>query len=247
MLPEYEPAELHNSAKPINGFKKHIFKIILKSAFFLGLCALIGYLTFLVFLGCNTDDANTSYTSVSIGAALITFFSAAISLMCIFDNKCKRAYEDSLNIIERKYLDGRKPASWSFLKRSSFFSKAGKINYTVLSAYFKINYGENGKNAANVTIPFLAADMTILSCLQRLALLSKITSQYKEYILELSAKNAQTDNENASMKYYILLDVLTSMNKNILFGKLIMLTIKLCVMFILSSVIFTVLFGCRIF
>ncbi len=249
-LPEYTNAELYNSKEPLYNVKKYVLITILKCIIFIALCALIGYCTYLIFLCCKTNDENYKFTSISIGAALITFLSAVIAIFCIFDNVSNKAFEDNLDIIERKYLGGRKLASWTFLKRSSYFLKKSEFNYYVSSAYFTITYGENGQNSAQVIIPSLTADMTFVSSIKRLIMLSKIIPQYKQYILDISLKIAAQDTEkgkNEPMEYYILLDILATMNRNILLRKIIKFVIAICFLFIVSAILFTVLFACKVF
>lgn len=252
-LPEYNYAELHNCSQPISSRKSYALNVcvaIMKFIIFIGLCVGICWLTYIIFLNCKTDDGNYRFTSISIGAALITFLSAFISLFCIFDNIFGKIYEDNINIIERKYLNGKKLPRWSFLKRSSNFFKKGKINYYVSSAYFNIIYGENECNCEQITIPSLAVDMDIVLCFQRLFKLLIIIEPYKKYILSLTDKNANTRSEKGSadpMEYYILLDILVSIDKSILCRKIIKFTICLFIVFILSTIVFTVLFACNIF
>lgn len=253
MLPEFNNAELCNYEDQIRNSKSSALKVcitLIKIIIFITICVAIGYLTYIIFLNCKTDDVNYRFTSISIGAALITFLSAVISLLCIFDSIFSKVYEDNINIIERKFLDGHKLPRWTFLKRNSNFYKKDKINYYVISAYFNINYGENGSCRDQIIVPSLAADMTIVLCIQRLIKLSKLIVPYKKYILSLADKTADSSKEKGNtepMKYYILLDTIVSMNKSILHRKIIKLAISLCIAFILSAIIFTVLFACNIF
>lgn len=242
--PKFENAQYFGTIIGLKDYYRYIFTIILKYMIIISVFLATFYLTFNLFkfLVPETDEKGT-FNSLSVGAALITFFSSIISLMSLVDSECMKKYENNLHILESRYLDNQKISGWNFLQRHSY--NINSVNYQIKSASFTLYAGSDPNEKLQIPIPALAMDLLDVHCISEVYRLKKFTPQFLNYILK-EQENQRPQNVNGKISkndpiYYITLpNHISALYQNVLMHKILKYITALCLILLLCAIISTI-------
>ena len=246
LLPEFENAQYIGATLNFKEYYKYISKIILKYALIIALFFAVFSIT-LFFFKLIVPEINKmdGFNSLSVGAALVTFFSAMISLLSLADSECMKKYESNLQILESRYLDNQKISGWNFLLRHSY--NLNGINYHITSAFFTLYANDDSSDKFKIVIPALSIDFHDTHCIKEIYRLKKFMPKFLKYILEKDSTFTDSSDAGKLSKdtpiYYITLpNHISSLYQNILAHKLIKCAIMFCMLFLICATILTVIY-----
>lgn len=246
LQPKFENAQYRGTVIRLKDYCKYIFTIILKYIIIIAVFLATFYLTFNLFklLIPETDEKGT-FNSLSVGAALITFFSSIISLMSLADSECMKKYENNLHILESRYLDNQKISGWNFLQRHSH--NINSVNYQIESASFTLYAGSKPNEKFKIPIPALSMDLLDVHCISEVYRLKKFTPKFLNYILK-EQENQKFQKVNGKISkndpvYYITLpNHISALYQNVLTHKILKYITALCLILLLCAIISTIIY-----
>lgn len=246
LQPKFENAQYSGAVIGLKEYCRYIFTIILKYMIIIAVFSATFYLTFNLFklLVPETDEKGT-FNSLSVGAALITFFSSIISLMSLADSECMKKYENNLHILESRYLDNQKISGWNFLQRHSH--NINSFNYQIKSASFTLYAGSEPNEKLKISIPALSVDLLDVHCISEVYRLKKFTPKFLKYLLkEQENQKPQKVNSKISKNdpvYYITLpNHISALYHNVLTHKILKYITALCLILLSCSIISTIIY-----
>lgn len=244
--PKFENAQYFGAVNGSKEYCKYIFRTFIKCLIKIALFLVAFCLIFIFFNLIVPKNYETGgFNSLSVGAALITFFSAMISLLSLADSQCMKKYESNLYILESRYLDNQKVSGWNFLQRRSY--NHNDINYLITSAFFTLYVGSDSTEAFTIVIPALSVDMTDAHCIREINRLKKFTPKFIKYLLEEEKSlRISRDNDELSKNdplYYITLpDHISALYQNVLKHKMIQYATTSCLIFLICATILTIIY-----
>ena len=246
-FPEFRDAEYSSTDIPAQSFiKAHSKK--LKEYLLFVFCFLLIFFSLNHFFDfiMNEIESETKLALVSVGSALVTVFSAIISVLTLVSSNCLKKYDDDIELMQARYLDGKKVFKWEFLKRSSRYIKNTfqKHNYYISSACYKLFCNNTDENSLVIIVPILEVDFNDIPCLKQIIRIKRFLPDYLLYINEEQNKYDNSDCtflENPPNFYIPLPYHLIALYKNIIFFKITKAGIKICFLFIICSVFLTLL------
>lgn len=245
--PEFRDAEYSTTDIPAQNFIKANGKKI-KKYLLLIICLLLilfgSYHCFDFILA--ESESNNKLALVSVGSALVTVFSALISVLTLVNANCLKKYDDDITLLQTRYLKGRKIFKWEFLNRSSNHVRKAfqKHNYYISSACYKLFCDNTDEKGLVIVVPILEVDFYDIPCVNQIIRIRRFLPDYLLYINEEQKKYDKSGNEatEESPNYYLPLPYhLIALYKNIVAYKVTKLCIEICFLFIISSVCITVL------
>lgn len=246
LRPKFENAQYFGDVVSLKEYCKYIFRIFIKYLikFVLFLTAfMLTYIFFDLVVPKNNDSGG--FNSLSVGAALVTFLSAMISLLSLAESECTKKYESNLHILESRYLDNQKISGWDFLQRRSY--RCSNMNYHIISAFFTLYAGSDPTEEFKIVIPTLSIDMIDAHCIREINRLKKFTPKFLEYLLkeERLFRNSKDNAElskNAPIYYITLPNHISALYQNVLKHKIIQYAIVLCFIFLICATILTIIY-----
>ncbi len=245
--PEFRDAEYSTTDIPAQSFikangqkiKKYLFLAVCFFFILFGLCYCFAFIL-------SESDGSNKLSLVSVGSALVTVFSALISVLTLVNANCLKKYDDDINLLQTRYLKGKKIFKWEFLKRSSNHIKKAfqKHNYYISSACYKLFCDNTDENSLVIVVPILEVDFYDIPCINQI---KRITRFLPEYLLYINQEQREydesgTDGDKEPPNYYLPLPYhLIALYKNIVVYKITKLCINICFLFIISSVCITIL------
>ena len=222
-----------------------IFKIISTVLFriVIAVGALIAsYFMFKVSL--NND--NSSINTLSIGAAQITFFSAVLTVLCMWNSSVMEKFEDNKNILKQRYLKDTYLNEWEFLKRQHM-SLGKNFSCDLTSAKYKIYYGNEHNEFELFELPVFSFDLQDAPCCKRIREIKKFCPKFEEYISREQDKyyeiSDHADSDSEAPKYYFILPrIIVAMYTKILQHKIFNFLKQIIIYFLLSAIIMTIVF-----
>lgn len=246
--PIFKDAEYSITNIPVCSSKIHYLKIVLKLILIVILCLIITFFTSLFFTLILPEGSEGNYiNSISIGSAMVTVFSAIISVLSLVDSDCLKKYDDDLHILESRYLNGNKISGWEFLNRCSYKSHNSFCHsYYIVSAEYTLYSGYGASEYLTIIIPALAADFRDISCLIQICRIRKFLPFYLKYIYSEQDKYKSNIKKNKEdiiePSYFIPLPYnIIALYKNILKHKILNYAIWGCFICIVSSIFVMVL------
>lgn len=107
--PEFKEAEFSTTDIPIHRqffrFCTFVYNNVIWIVFSILYGVGIYYFFNLVFSGINDSFY---LNALSVGASLVTFFSAVVSVLSLLNADCMKKFEDDLKLLENRYLNGKK-------------------------------------------------------------------------------------------------------------------------------------------
>lgn len=246
LQPKFENAQYFGAVIGLKEYCKYIFKIFIKCIKNIFLFSIAFCLTFNFFKLVVPKNFETGgFDSLSVGAALVTFFSAMISLLSLSDSECMKKYESNLYILESRYLDNQKVSGWDFLQRHSY--NLNNVNYRITSAFFTLYAGSNPTEKFTIVIPALSVDTIDVHCIKEICRLKKFTPKFLKYLLnEKKTLESSGDYDELSKKdpiYYITLpNHISALYQNILKHKMIRYATIFCIIFLICATILTIIY-----
>lgn len=246
LLPEFENAQYAGIVVDLKEHCKYIFTIILKCVINIALFLVAFFLTFIFFkfiVPANNEAGG--FNSLSVGAALVTFFSAMISLMSLADSECMKRYESNLHILESRYLNNKKISGWSFLQRRSH--NLNDVNYRITSASFTLYVGCDPSEKFKIPIPALSIDLSDAHCIREIYRLKKIAPKFLKYLLKEDKKlrssgNSDKPTEDDPVYYITLPNHISALYQNVLRHKIIKHATIFCLIFLICAIIITIIY-----
>lgn len=241
--PEFREAEYSTTDIPIRKWYSYLIHVLMQCFFYLGSLFLILWVTNFFFEVVLKEYEDGLYlNAISVGASIVTIFSAIISVLSLIDSDCLKKYEDDLNLLERRYLNGQKISGWEFLKRSSCNKY---YNYYVRSACFKLFFADNDSQYLEIVVPALFIDFKDVPCVLQIIRLQLFIPQYLHYIENeqnnyLKIKQSQ-EYQGQSPDFFIPLpNHLIAIYKKMLIHKLVKKLIIFCFLFVICAITITV-------
>lgn len=132
--PEFREAEYSTTDIPVYNREKHYMFIALKCIAFIVIFFIIILITHYFFEIIMLETTEGIYlNAVSVGASIVTVFSALIAVLSLLESNCLKKYDNDLHLLENRYLDGRRISGWEFLHRCSYYTiKSKKTIITIL-------------------------------------------------------------------------------------------------------------------
>lgn len=245
--PIFKDAEYSITNIPVHSKKKRYFKIVLKTTLFVIVFLGIAFITNLIFTLIMPEGAERTYVnSISIGSAMVTIFSAIISVLSLVDSGCMKKYDDDLHILESRYLNGNKISGWEFLDRCSYKSqKSFCHNYYIVSAEYTLYSGLEPSQHLTIIVPALSADFRDLNCLAQICRIRKFLPFYLKYIYSEQEKyKSNNKNRGGTIEpsYFIPLPYnIIALYKKILMHKILNYAIGVCIICVITSIVVMVL------
>lgn len=241
--PEFREAEYSTTDIPIKKWYSGLIRVLIKCFFYLVGLVLILWATSSFFEAVLKEfEAGLYLNAISVGASIVTIFSAIISVLSLIDSDCLKKYEDDLNLLERRYLNGQKISGWEFLKRSS----CNKYNnYYVRSACFKLFCTDDDSQYLEIVVPALSIDFKDVPCALQIIRLQLFIPQYLRYIENeqnnyLKIKQSQEYQDQSPDFFIPLPNHLIAVYKKILIHKLVKKLIIFCFLFVICAITITV-------
>lgn len=241
--PEFREAEYSTTDIPIKKWYSGLIRVLIKCFFYLVGLVLILWATSSFFEAVLKEfEAGLYLNAISVGASIVTIFSAIISVLSLIDSDCLKKYEDDLNLLERRYLNGQKISGWEFLKRSS----CNKYNnYYVRSACFKLFCTDDDSQYLEIVVPALSIDFKDVPCALQIIRLQLFIPQYLRYIKNeqnnyLKIKQSQEYQDQSPDFFIPLPNHLIAVYKKILIHKLVKKLIIFCFLFVICAITITV-------
>lgn len=245
--PEFRDAEYSTTDIPTQSFFKANKGKIIKYLFLIA-CFSLTILGSFHFFALILAESQESYnlSLVSIGSALVTVSSALISVLTLINSSSLSKYEDDINLLQTRYLEGRKIFKWEFLKRSSnhLTNAIQNHNYYISSACYKLYSGETDEKSLVIVVPILKIDFYDIPCITQIIRIKKFLPEYLLYINTEQKKYdaADVDTTAKAPNYYLPLPYhLIALYKKIIVYKAIKLCIEICSLFIVSSICMTII------
>lgn len=246
LRPKFKNAQYFGDVIDLKEYCKYIFRTIIKYMIKFVLFLVAFFLTYVFFdLVVPPNYETGGFNSLSVGAALVTFLSAIISLLSLADSECMKKYESNLHILESRYLDNQKISGWDFLQRRSY--NRNNMNYHVISAFFTLYASNDPTEEFKIVIPTLSIDLIDAHCIREIYRLKKFTPKFLEYLLkeEKIFGNSRDDAElsqNDPVYYITLPNHISALYQNILKHKMIQYAIVLCFIFLICATILTIIY-----
>lgn len=243
--PEFREAEFSTTDMPICNRFSHYLRVVRNLVIRLILFASSGILTYWFFSIVFCEITSGIYLNVlSVGASLVTIFSAIISVLSLLDTNIIKKYEDDLALLESRYLNGRKISGWEFLRRYSH-NPSNKYNYYISSACYKLYYGDTEVESMEIVIPALEVDFHDAPCVKQICRIKNFIPKFIDYIYEEQIKcnnNIDIGNElNIQPNYYIPLpNHIIALYKKILFHRITNNAMFLCLLFIINAILVSI-------
>lgn len=237
--PEFREAECSITDIPIKKWHSVLIRVLVKILFYLVGLALILWSTSSFFeVVLKEYEAGLYLNAVSVGASIVTIFSAIISVLSLIDSDCLKKYEDDLNLLERRYLNGQKISGWEFLKRYSYNRYH---NYYVRSACFKLFSADDDSQHLEVIVPALSVDFKDVPCILQIIRLQLFIPKYINYLnneqINYLKIKGQQENQMKSPDYFVPLpNHLVAIYKKILIHKLVKKLIVFCFLFVICAI-----------
>lgn len=241
--PEFREAEYSTTDIPIRKWYSYLIQALMQCLFYSGSLFLILWATSFFFeVVLKEYEAGIYLNAISVGASIVTIFSAIISVLSLIDSDCLKKYEDDLNLLERRYLNGKKISGWEFLKRSSCNKYQ---NYYVRSACFKLFSADDDSQYLEIVVPALSIDFKDVPCALQIIRLQSFIPQYLYYIESeqnnfLKIQQPQKHQGESPDFFIPLPNHLIAVYKKILIHKLIKKLIVFSFMFVICAIIITV-------
>lgn len=245
--PEFRDAEYSTTDIPTQNFfeangqkiKKYLFLAVCFFLILLGSCYSFAFIL-------SENGGNNKLSLISVGSALVTVFSALISVLTLVSANCQKKYDDDINLLQTRYLKGKRVFKWEFLKRSSNHMKKSfqKHNYYISSACYKLFCDNKDENSLVIVVPILEVDFYDIPCIKQIKRIRRFLPEYLSYINQEQTEydESGTDDDKMPPNYYIPLPYhLMALYKNIVVYKITKLCIDICFLFIISSVCITIL------
>lgn len=240
--PEFKDAKCTITNTSV-GNKANRFGIIFLSvlALLMAFGLISSFTYFLFFFVIPKSDDNAYLNVISVGASLVTFSSAVISILSLFDSNCLRKYNNDLVLFERRYLNGLKISGWDFLYRCSYKKSEMDYNYYITSAKCVLYSGNKPQEMLEVIIPALAVDFNDLNCLVRIIQLKKFIPSFLQYIYSELEKSSiePTDNKKSPIYFITVPYHIIAMYKRILLHKFFVIMLIANFLSIVSTVAVT--------
>ena len=244
--PEYRDAEYSTTDIPTQGFFKTYGQAIKKYVtlfFYFLLILLVSYCFFTLVL--KETGENRELASISVGSALVTVFSALISVLTLVSSSSLKKYDDDIGLLQTRYLGGRNIFKWEFLKRNSYYfiKSIQKHNYYISSACYKLYCGETDNNSLVIVVPILEVDFYDIPCIKQIKRIKRFLPSYVIYINDEQKKYDESNNEtqNVPPSFYLpLANHLIALYKRIIIYKVAKTCIEICFLFIVSSICMTI-------
>lgn len=246
-FPEYRDAEYSTTDIPPQSFlqanshrvKKLLILLVSLLLIFYGLYHFFSYVL-------NEAGGDFKLALLSVGSALVTVFSAVISVLTLVSSESLKKYEDDVNLLQMRYLDGRSVFKWEFLKRSSYYERKSALrhSYYINSACYKLFYGESDENSLEIVVPVLEVDFFDVPCLRQISRIKRILPDYIVYIIGEQKKfnEAVVRREDKQPSYYLPLPYhLIALYKNIFTYKVAQFCTEICFLFIITSICLTII------
>ena len=245
--PEFRDAEYSTTDIPAQKFIKANSQKI-KKYLFLAICfffILVGSCYCFAFI-LSENGGNNKLSLVSVGSALVTVFSALISVLTLVSANCLKKYDDDINLLQTRYLKGKKVFKSEFLKRSSNHTKKAfqKHNYYISSACYKLFCDNTDENSLVIAVPILEVDFYDIPCINQILRIRRFLPDYLLYINQEQTEYDESgaDGDKEPPNYFLPLPYhLMALYKNILVYKITKICIDICFLFIISSVCITIL------
>lgn len=244
--PEFREAEFSTTDMPICNRFLHYLKVARNTLIQVVLFTSSGLLTYCFFSIIFCEITSGIYlNALSVGASLVTVFSAIISVLSLLDTNIIKKYEDDLVLLENRYLNGKKISGWEFLRRYSNKS-SDNFNYYISSARYKLYYGDADIDSLEVVIPALEVDFHDVPCMKQIYRIKKIIPNFMNYIYDEQMKcnnNVAIGNEtNIQPNYYIPLpNHIIALYKKILFHRITNNAMFLCLLFIINAILVSII------
>lgn len=246
-FPEFRDAEYSSTDIPAQNFIKTHSKKLKEYILFVFYFLIIFFALNHFFAFIMTEiESETKLALVSVGSALVTVFSAIISVLTLVSSNCLKKYDDDIELMQTRYLDGKKVFKWEFLKRSSRHIKNAfqKHNYYISSACYKLFCNNTDENSLVIVVPILEVDFYDIPCIKQIIRIKRFLPDYLLYIYEEQSKYDNSDcalTKKAPSFYIPLPYHLIALYKNIIFFKIVKAGIKICFLFIICSICLTIL------
>lgn len=239
MLPKYIEPQIYHKDNPYVGIKYYFKKYTLFALFLIATTAIAIVVPYFIF---KTISQTEHSDFISLGASLVTFFSATIAVICLLDNLLIRQYDDNVKILESKYTG--KNSGWSFVRRFSYKICKGSINHKLSNAKYIIYYNDDAQKYVEVIVPILYANFYDAPCIKSLLALRCLIPKYKKYIFNKhSTEDVLSIEENKQYIHYLILpEILRALFKDILYMRILRFLIFLCNLLILSTIVMTIVF-----
>ena len=247
--PEFRDAEYSTTDIPTRNRTVSNLLNILKCIFLIALFILINFVVSYFFkIILNGVGQGIYLNAISIGASVVTVFSALISVFDLLNSNCMNSYQDDIELLECRYLNEKKIFKWEFLKRNSYHKK-NKIkiyNYYISSACYKLYSSDVDKDNLVVVVPALAVDFHDIPCVIQIMRIKQFIPEYLEY---LNKKQKEYEKNKSNPKklqdapcYYIPLPYhLIALYKKIIIHKILKFFTLICFLFVISAIIISVL------
>lgn len=246
LQPKFENAQYLGIVIDSKEYCKYILKNIKKCVIKIILFSLAFFLTFIFFNLIVPKNYETGgFNSLSVGAALVTFFSAMISLLSLADSECMKKYESNLYILESRYLDNQKISGWDFLQRRSY--NHNDINYQIASAVFTLYASNDSKEKFTIVIPALSMDLTDAHCIKEIIRLKKFHPKFLKYLLNekkilMNSKDNNELSKNDPIYYITLPSHISALYQNVFKHKMIQYATMFCLNFLICATILTIIY-----
>lgn len=244
--PEFKEAEFSTTDIPIHRqffrFCTFVYNNVIWIVFSILYGVGIYYFFNLVFSGIND---NFYLNALSVGASLVTFFSAVVSVLSLLNADCMKKFEDDLKLLENRYLNGKKISGWEFLRRYSLSTSNG-FSYYISSACYKLYSDENDSRSLVVIVPSLEVDLHDVPCIKQIRKIKRFLPEYISYICVEQKKYENMHDYckriNPPPNYYIPLPHhIIALYKKIFFHKALSHAILFCFLCIFATIIVTII------
>ena len=239
--PKFKDAEYTTTLEPVYKKPKQFFQFLLKYSFFLiyFIIAFFGIYFFFKFIDTEILE-NTYLNTISVSASLITVFSAVISVLSLLDSNCLKKYDEDLQLLENRYLDGRKISGWNFFRR---YSKPNdNNNYCIYSAHYKLYDGNEPSNFIEIIVPALSIDFYDVPCLAEICRIKKFIPNYLKYLNNEQKNTSNIVKSIEQPSYFIPLPYnIISLHKRILQHKMLKHLMVFCSVCIICALLVTVI------
>ncbi len=245
--PEFREAEYSTTDIPVYNREKHYMFIALKCIAFIVIFFIIILITHYFFKIIMLETTEGIYlNAVSVGASIVTVFSALITVLSLLESNCLKKYDNDLHLLENRYLNGRRISGWEFLHRCSYYTIKSKKNnnYYIDSACYKLYSGNNDSQSLEIIVPALDVDFRDVPCIVQIFRIKKFIPEYLCYL-----NNEQRNYNNyfecgklldKQPNFYIPLPYnIIALYKKILEHKILKYAVVFCFLFIISAIIVT--------
>lgn len=244
--PEFRDAEYSTTNLPAQSFIQAYGQKIAKCLLLMVLFVFSIFSLWCFFSRVLSEAKEDHYLGlISVGSALVTVFSALISVLTLLSSKTLSKYEDDIILLQTRYLEGKRLFKWEFLKRSSCHRKArAQNNYYISSACYKLYSGKTDEDSLVIVIPILSVDFHDIPCFLQIIRIKKFLPEFLSYI-NIEQKKYDALNIITTLKapnYYIPLPYhLMALYRQIIIYKIIKSCIEICFLLIIGSICVTII------